>query len=205
MVSKAAQRKARLDQVRAEQRRRERRSRVIIFGVAIAAVATVVSLVVWAVVAAPSVSSSSTAISGLRTYTGLSRDHTTARVTYPQNPPVGGAHSAVWQNCGWYDAPIANENAVHSLEHSAVWVTYRPDLSAADRATLKSELDGRTYVLASPYAGLPGPVVASAWGKQVVLDGVSDPRLLQFVRAFAGSSTAPEPGGECTGGTGNPS
>src|SRR5437868_6521222 len=36
-------------------------------------------------------------IAGIVTYSNLSRDHVTGKVTYPQNPPVGGPHNAVWQ------------------------------------------------------------------------------------------------------------
>jgi hypothetical protein len=133
------------------------------------------------------------------------RDHTEKPVTYPQAPPVGGAHSAVWQNCGWYDTTVKNENAVHSMEHAAAWITYSPDLTSDQKAKLKSELAGRTYVVASQYPGLPAPVVASAWGAQVQLTGVDDPRLSQFLTAYANSPKPPEPGGECTGGAGTPS
>ena len=65
---------------------------------------------------------------GTQTYEIPSKDHTTEPVEYPQNPPVGGDHNPVWQNCGYYDEPVRNENAVHSLEHGAVWITYQPDL-----------------------------------------------------------------------------
>src|SRR5215217_4832137 len=53
---------------------------------------------------------------------------TEGEVDYAQTPPVGGAHKPVWPNCGFYDEPIRDENAVHSLEHGAVWITYSPDL-----------------------------------------------------------------------------
>jgi hypothetical protein len=48
---------------------------------------------------------------------------------------------------------------------------------------------------------LPSPVMASAWNRQVTLDGVDDPRLEEFIRAFRLSPQAPEPGASCTGGT----
>ncbi len=209
MSSKTGDRRQRLEQLRTDQSRLQRRSRVAIFGVAVAAVAAITAGVIWAVAAAPpsaSPSASGASIAGLKTYTDLSRDHADGTLTYEQTPPVGGAHAPVWQNCGWYGKEVASENAVHSLEHGAVWVTYGSDLDAAGRDTLRRELAGKDYVLASPFTGLPGPVVASAWGRQVVLDDVSDPRLAEFVGAFAGgASTAPEPGGECTGGVGSPS
>ena len=55
----------------------------------------------------------------------------TGSVELPVVPPVAGEHNAAWQNCtgNVYDAPIANEHAVHSLEHGAIWITYRPDLA----------------------------------------------------------------------------
>ena len=40
------------------------------------------------------------------------------------------------------DAPIANENAVHSLEHGAVWITYKPGLPA-DQVDMLTKLVSR--------------------------------------------------------------
>jgi hypothetical protein len=60
------------------------------------------------------------------------RNHKDGTLTYVTNPPVGGDHNPVWQNCmgDIYAEPIANEHAVHSLEHGAVWVTYKQGLGA---------------------------------------------------------------------------
>jgi hypothetical protein len=200
-------RQRQLEVVRAQQARAERR-RWMIVGVSSAVAVLLVGGAVWAGVASQrktaNVSSSTATIPGLQTYTGLARDHVTGTVSYPQTPPVGGAHSAMWQNCGIYDAPVANENAVHSLEHGAMWITYQPNLPAAQLAVLKADVAGQKYALVSPYPGLPSPVVATVWGAQLKLDSASDPRLTTFIDTYASGQRAPEPGGECSGGTGTP-
>jgi hypothetical protein len=56
-------------------------------------------------------------------------------------------------------------------------------------------------VLVSPFTGLPSPVVASAWGKQLVLESVNDPRLAQFVAYFDDGPQTPELDTPCSQGT----
>ena len=60
------------------------------------------------------------------------------RWTTRSRPPVGGAaRPAYWADCTGtvYTVDIRHENAVHSLEHGAVWITYNPDeVSQADVA-----------------------------------------------------------------------
>jgi hypothetical protein len=63
---------------------------------------------------------------GVTSYSNLSRDHTKEPVDYPQSPPVGGPHNPIWQNCGFYSKPVRDENAVHSMEHGAVWIPTPP-------------------------------------------------------------------------------
>ena len=134
----------------------------------------------------------------------LDRNHVTTPAEYAEVPPVGGNHAPIWQNCGAYAEPVPNEQAVHSLEHGAVWITYRPDLPPDDVTVLRQLATSRSYVLASPYPELRVPLVASAWGRQLVLDSPRDPRLVQFVGAFRLGPQAPERGGPCTGGRGTP-
>lgn len=131
------------------------------------------------------------------------RNHVQGEVDYTNQPPAGGDHAGVWQNCGFYDQPIANENAVHSLEHGAVWIQYADD---ADEPTMQRirQMADEPFVLASPLSDLESPVVLSAWGKQLQLDSIDDPRVDQFVEAFVQGPQTPEPGAVCTGGVGEP-
>lgn len=141
---------------------------------------------------------------GVETIEIENREHVEESVDYEQNPPVGGEHNPVWQNCGVYTEPINSENAIHSLEHGAVWITYRPDLTEKQVQQLQDLAGGESYVLLSPMEDLPSPVVASAWGKQLRLDDASGSRLEQFVSAFQQGPQTPEPGAACTGGVGEP-
>ncbi|MBA2442946.1 MAG: DUF3105 domain-containing protein [Rubrobacter sp.] len=141
---------------------------------------------------------------GVETFEDLSRDHTNQPVSYEQDPPVGGPHTDVWQNCGFYEEPVPNEPAVHSLEHGAVWVTHDPGLEEDQVEELRTLAEENSYVLVSPYEGLASPVVASAWGHQVELEGAGDENLQSFVEAYQQGPQTPEPGASCSGGTGEP-
>ena len=129
--------------------------------------------------------------------------HTEAPVTYPQTPPAGGEHHPTWLNCGIYGEPVPNVFAVHALEHGAVWVTHDPNLSADALATLRQHLPS-SYVVLSPYAGLPAPIVLSAWNVQLRLDSPDDPRLPRFFEEYWRNQNVPEPGALCTGGIDGP-
>ncbi|NTW40459.1 MAG: DUF3105 domain-containing protein [Cellulomonadaceae bacterium] len=125
-------------------------------------------------------------------------------VVYAQVPPVGGDHDPVWQRCGFYTAPVRAENAVASLARGAVWVTYEPDLPS-DQVELLRRLSGDGWSLVvSPFAGLPTPVVASAWGVQVTLPDARDERLEVFVRRYQDGAQAVRSGDACQGGTDAP-
>jgi hypothetical protein len=132
----------------------------------------------------------------------LSQNHVPGKtLTYAMTPPVGGDHNPSPQNCEGdvYKTAIANENAVHSLEHGAVWVTYNPSLPAADVQKLEKQVRGVEYTMMSPYPGLDKPISLQAWGFQLKLDSASDPRIAQFIKAFRLKATK-EPGTVCSGG-----
>jgi hypothetical protein len=143
----------------------------------------------------------------------LEATHVPGPVVYSVTPPVGGPHNAIWMNCGIYTKPVPNERAVHDMEHGAIWITYRPDLSAADVSTLRSlvlkqpkvaDATGAMwrYMDLTPWvdSGLPAPIVLSAWGRQLTVDAANDPRLQRFIDAFrAKQGITPEFGSPCGG------
>jgi hypothetical protein len=136
---------------------------------------------------------------------GSSPRHVQGTVDYAQSPPVGGDHSPIWQNSGFYEEPVRNETAVHTLEHGAVWIAYQPDLPQEGKDRIREIVSGGECLIASPFPGLGAPVVASAWGKQLRLGSADDPDLERFVRSYRRGPETPEPGAACTGGVGEPS
>jgi hypothetical protein len=130
--------------------------------------------------------------------------HVQGPISYSRVPPAGGNHAPVWQNCGYYDAFIPTEQAVHSQEHGAVWITYHPNLPRDQVNALAQMARSQSFVLVSPFPNLDAPIVASAWGRQQRIASARDPALAEFVRMFRNGSQTPEPGAPCAGGTGTP-
>ena len=128
--------------------------------------------------------------------------HVEGTVQYPVQPPVGGRHNAAWQRCQGdvYDAPIASEHALHSLEHGAVWITYRPDLPEDQVEALAAKVRGNDHMLMSPFDGLDRPISLQAWGYRLKLDNANDGRIDEFIRALRVNASTE---GNATCSTGN--
>ncbi|WP_156760258.1 DUF3105 domain-containing protein [Microbacterium karelineae] len=204
---RAEERETKKQALIAERKRREARrrlrTRIAWIGGSVAA-AAVIAVIVTLYVTAPEplndyeAGGSGATIEGVETFDNAT-EHVEGSVDYPQSPPAGGAHHAAWLNCGVYTEPQVDENAVHSLEHGAVWLTYDPDqVSDADIETLESYAPS-SYSVMSPYPGMDTPIAISAWNAQLKADDAGDPRIREFYEEFWRSDDVPEPGAQCTG------
>ena len=143
-------------------------------------------------------------IQGVTFKAEANRQHVSGAIKYDATPPVGGNHSPYWADCAGtvYPNAIANENAVHMLEHGAVWITYNPSLPASEIATLANYVNGQDRMAMSPYPDLSSPITVQAWGYQLSgVQSASDPRIQKFIDALRfNPKTTPEyaPGVTCS-------
>ncbi|WP_129838722.1 DUF3105 domain-containing protein [Streptomyces sp. RFCAC02] len=201
----AADRRAKIAEARRLERARDRRYRIITITACTVILAAIVGGGAWFVVTSDDDDSGATveaAVDGERTYADLSSTHVSETVDYPQTPPVGGNHNPVWMNCDGdvYTEAIPNENAVHSLEHGAVWVTYNDAAAGEDIDVLAERVSTTPYSLMSPVAEQASPITLTAWGHQLALDSASDPRVAQFFEEYVQGPQTLEPGAACSGG-----
>jgi len=210
--STSAARKARIEEMRRAEKARARRTRILVITASVVAVA---GLAAGTVALVQSQSDDSTAADGkgkghfvtgsdgVKTWKGtLGRTHVAKTVNYPMEPPVGGDHNQVWMNCNGdvYTKAVNNMNAVHSLEHGAVWVTYTSAAKKADVDALAAKVKKTPYTLMSPDDKQKDPIVLSAWGHQRTVTSATDPNVDKFFEKFVQGQQTPEPGAACTGG-----
>ncbi|WNM23674.1 DUF3105 domain-containing protein [Demequina capsici] len=209
-------RKAAIAKAKAEQDRRERKRRLLTWGVVGVVIVGLVggagAIIVSAAQQKGTIEAAAASpIPGVTENLDQSTDHVTglpeptATAGGTLLPPSGGEHDPTWLNCGVYTDPVPTYNAVHSLEHGAVWVTYSPDLDPSEIADLRSDVAPYSYTILSPFNDLAAPIVLTAWGEQLEVQDTSDIRIQEFLAKYVLGSQAPEPGGECTGGVGQPS
>ena len=127
--------------------------------------------------------------------------HVASEQSYPESPGVGGLHDPEWADCDGaiYDNQIREENAVHSLEHGAVWIAYNPDaISDADLSVLTEYVANQPFIFMSPYAGLSSLISLQTWNHQVFVDAVDDPRITQFIQLLRQNPETTPERGTCT-------
>lgn len=199
-----ARRQEKVAELKRQQARVKRNRLVGLIAAGTAAVAAVILVIVSVVTSGLSTAPTASSITGVKTYDGLTSNHVAETVDYAQTPPAGGDHNQVWLNCGVYSKQVPSENAVHDLEHGAVWITYDPDQVSNAEVTALRKVVPSTYAVLSPYAGLDKPMYISAWGAQLEFSKANDPRLEQFITKYRQASTAPEQGAPCNGGVDGP-
>ncbi|MER5813693.1 DUF3105 domain-containing protein [Streptomyces sp. NPDC002033] len=202
-------RQNRIAEMRRAEKARDRRNKFLAIGISTVIVAGLVGFGSWLLIDQKQKDKDAAAarkapVSGERDWDvkKLGRNHVDTPVKYEMNPPVGGDHSPRWMNCNGdvYKNAIPEVNAVHSLEHGAVWVTYNEKAAPADVETLAGKVGKTPYTLMSPVKEQAGPIMLSAWGKQLTVDKADDPRVAQFFTKYVQGAQTPEPGAACTNG-----
>lgn len=176
----------------------EKRNRILGIGLSILAVLAVIAVVAVVIIVNNQPKPESAELGNVQTWDGLEQTHVEGTVDYQMSPPAGGPHFEGWLNCGVYSEPQVNEQAVHSLEHGAIWITYQPELPDSEVAILRDRLPS-SYAVLSPYPGLDAPIAVSAWGAQLKFSDPEDPALDEFITKYWRSADAPEPGAPCSG------
>ncbi|MCY0918557.1 MULTISPECIES: DUF3105 domain-containing protein [unclassified Streptomyces] len=202
-------RQARIAEMRRADKARDRRNKIIAITASTAVVAALVGFGSWVLLGQKqkekdAVAARKAPVSGEQTWDAkkLGRNHVETVVKYEMNPPVGGDHHPRWTNCDGdvYANPLPQVNAVHSLEHGAVWVTYNEKAAKADVDTLAAKVGKTPYTMMSPVKEQAGAIMLSAWGKQLTVEKADDPRVAQFFTKYVQGPQTPEPGAACTNG-----
>ncbi|WP_197287748.1 DUF3105 domain-containing protein [Streptomyces apocyni] len=201
----AEARRARIEELRRAEQAREKRNRIM----AITASTVILAGVVgggWYLVGAANdkQQAKSAPVKGEQNWSDLSQNHVDQRVDYPMSPAAGGDHHQAWLNCDAevYTKEVPEENAVHSLEHGAVWVTYNDKVSDADIKALTDTVSKTSYTFLSPYKDQSAPITLTAWGHQLGVDEADDARVAEFLDKYVQGPQTPEPGAACGGGVG---
>lgn len=118
---------------------------------------------------------------------------------YNSNPPSNGPHYSTPLACKIYDSEITDEQAVHSLEHGAVWITYKDK----NDSSLKSELsqvvndEGGSKLILSPRAADDSVIGIASWGRVLKLDSFDKTKIEDYIKLYRDGPATPEPLAGC--------
>lgn len=103
-------------------------------------------------------------------------------IQYNSNPPAAGSHYATTAHSGIYETPPPDGNLVHSLEHGAVILWYKPDLPKEDIEKLKNIFNGESgkSIMVSR-SSLDVPVAVSSWGRVLKLQTIDEKQIKDFL------------------------
>lgn len=108
-------------------------------------------------------------------------------------PPTRGPHFSIPEEVGVYRQPVQDGNAIHSLEHGIVWLSYNPEL-VSDEVVQKLETLGRRYdrdTIVSPRPTNRDAIDIVSWGQILRLDVFDGSQLEAFIQT--NRNRAPEP------------
>lgn len=121
-------------------------------------------------------------------YPILGRNHIAdgSTATYNSNPPTSGDHYAAPAIARFYDRELPDEQLVHNLEHSHIWISYKPNLPKEILETLK-DFGGGNIVVA-PRSKNDTDIALAAWGRldkfNIEGESVDEQRIKDFISRY---------------------
>jgi hypothetical protein len=116
-------------------------------------------------------------------------------VEYNTNPPTSGPHYVRSKGAGIYEESIPDGNLIHSMEHGAVILWYKPDLPKEQVDQLKeifrSVKIGKKIMV--PRDNLDTPIALTSWGRLLKLENIDEQAISEFmeINADRGPEKAP--------------
>jgi len=109
---------------------------------------------------------------------------------YKTNPPTSGPHAEpIAFNS--YDTEIADENAIHNMEHGGIWITYK-DISEEEIAQLKDiQRKHPKSVILSPRSANDSRISVTSWQRLMHLEVVDVEMIESYIEKNINRS--PEP------------
>lgn len=100
---------------------------------------------------------------------------------YNSNPPTSGWHYVQPAAWGVYDKPLADEQAIHNLEHGGIWISY-VNIDAETKANLEkiTKANGGSIIL-SPREANDAKIILASWTRLEKLDSYDEAKILDFI------------------------
>ena len=114
----------------------------------------------------------------------MGRDHINVgdpHEPYNSNPPTSGPHAGPlpW---GFNEQEVADEDAIHNLEHGGIWISYK-DLYQQSIHTLREiARENSLSVIVSPRTANDSKVAVASWGRLMKLETVDFDSIVEFIR-----------------------
>lgn len=115
---------------------------------------------------------------------------------YNSNPPTSGPHYSSPAECRVYDEEVIDEAVIHSLEHGAVWVSYKDKSNTALVNQLKGVVEKNSgKVILSPRAANDSEIALVSWTRILKLADFDGDQIAEFIKV--NRSNSPEPLAPC--------
>ena len=112
-------------------------------------------------------------------------------ITYKNYPPSSGTHYGTTATYGFSEVPIPDGQSVHSLEHGAVVLYYKPDVSDTIKQQLKETYSrlplgkyGKVKLVIAPYTNMTTPMAIAAWDRLMLLDSYNYDEIQAFYQQY---------------------
>ena len=128
-----------------------------------------------------------------------SRDHIKPGAEHPaynSNPPTGGWHYDQPAQSGIYDKEFSDEQLIHNLEHSHIWIVYKPDLPA-DQVEKLADIakDYGSKIIMTLRPANDTKIALVAWEYLLTMDAIDEVNIRKFIdyhRGVAGPEKIPD-------------